>query len=206
MYWMNVLFIQFILFFSIAEDVYNFLKCSPWISWWTGYTNESQEPWFWVYLKALREKGINAFSHQCPRKDMLLTDASHLQVELVKWNLAISDGRYFENHFLLLFTSLAHFSTCPKELAVEARPKPRLSGFYVSELVAKHQWGGHMNPVTEGPTPEAWSPRCWMPSSHLSSFSKASCTRVTSRWMLHPCPRVPGAGTGQCLSLEKGSG
>lgn len=132
---MILLFIQFILFFSIAEDVYHFLKCSPWISWWTGYTDESQEPWFWVYLKALREKGINTFSYPCPMKDMRLTDA--LQVEWVKWNLAVSDGRYFENHFLLLYTSLAQLGICPKELAVEARPKPRLSGFYVSELVAK---------------------------------------------------------------------
>lgn len=68
--------------------------------------------------------------------------------------MKFSDGRYFENHFLLLYTSLAQFSICPKELAVEARPKPGLSGFYVSELVAKEQQGGHVNPVTEGPTPE----------------------------------------------------
>lgn len=203
---MILLFIQSILFFSIAEEVYHFLKHSPWISWWTGYKDKSQEPWFGVYLKALREKGINTFSHPCPRKDMLLTDT--LQLELVRWNLAVSNGRYFENHFLLLYTSLAQFSICPKELAVEARPKPRLSGFYVSELVAKEQRGGHVNPVTEGPTPEVWSSRCWMPSSHLSFFSKASWTRVTSRYTLHPCPRVPKlpSCTGQLLSLEKGSG
>lgn len=104
--WWNYYPYNFCLFFLIPADVHHFFKSSAVFyhecSCRIGYMDEFQELWCGVYLKALRGKGIHWFSYPCPRRDMFLT--SILQVELVRWTLAISNGRYFKK--IVFSTSL----------------------------------------------------------------------------------------------------